>query len=308
MSGSSQFAAERAVATGMQSLRQELYERSGAARYGISEEQFAHMLDSVAAKYLPADASEREARELMTGLRVEELALARGCAAGDERAWQDFLVRYREKLYGAALGIAKDDAGGRELADSLYAELYGVVTRDGRRVSKLESYTGRGSLEGWLRTVLAQESVNRYRGQRRLVSLEEKVEGGAQFAAAEITATPVDPRLAAATDEALGQLGAEEKFVLAAYFLDGRKLAEIAGMLGVHESTISRKVEKITSTLRKKICGGLRARGASKREAEEALEADVRDVEVNVRARLASPAHVTQEGAGAAFSTGERSE
>ena len=41
--------------------------------------------------------------------------------------------------------------------------------------------------------------------------------------------------------------------VLAAYYLDGRTLAEIARMLGVHESTISRKVDKLAKSLRKKI-------------------------------------------------------
>jgi RNA polymerase sigma-70 factor (ECF subfamily) len=272
----------------MESLIAELFERSGGAHYGMSVRDFASVLEQIAARYLPAEATAEDTRELLSSLRVEELALARACAAGDERAWQDFLIRFREKLYEAALGIAKDDATGRELADSLYADLYGTTTRDDRRVSKLESYTGRGSLEGWLRAVLAQEFVNRYRAQRRLVSLEEKDEEGVQFAAAPGSAVvAVDPRLEAAPDEALAQLNAEERFVLAAYFLDGRTLAEIARTLRVHESTISRKVEKISAALRKRIRHGLTARGMSQRQVEEALEADVRDVQVDVRARLA---------------------
>jgi RNA polymerase sigma-70 factor, ECF subfamily len=288
MSGTGESAVGRASWAGMEALIGELYERSGAARYGMSREELERLLETVARKYLPVDAAAEEARELIAGLRVEELVLARACAAGEERAWQDFLIRFREKLFEAALGITKDDVAGRELADSLYADLYGTTTREGRRVSKLEFYTGRGSLEGWLRTVLAQEFVNRYRRQRRLVSLEEKKEEGVQLAAA--AAEPVasaDPRVEAATDEALAQLNAEERFILSAYFLDGRTLAEVARMLGVHESTVSRKVERITTALRKKIRQGLTVRGMSKRQAEEALEADVRDVQVDVRARLA---------------------
>src|SRR5512143_221731 len=156
MTGSSQSVPARARLTGLEPLVAELFERSGAARYGIVAAEFECMLDAIAAKYLPADATSEDTRELMVSLRVEELALARACAAGHERAWQDFLTRFREKLYDAALGITKDDTTGRELADSLYADLYWTTGRDGRRVSKLESYTGRGSLEGWLRTVLAQ--------------------------------------------------------------------------------------------------------------------------------------------------------
>jgi RNA polymerase sigma-70 factor (ECF subfamily) len=300
MSGSSQSVPARARLAGLEALVAELYERSGAARYQTSLEEFGRMLEAIAAKYLPGSATADETRELLASLRLQELALARACAAGHELAWQDFLTRFREKLYEAALGITKDDATGRELADSLYADLYGTASREGRRVSKLEWYTGRGSLEGWLRTVLAQAFVNRYRGQRRLVSLEEKSEAGVQFAAAApVVAVAVDARVEGATDEALAQLGAEERFMLAAYFLDGRTLAEIGRMLGVHESTVSRKMEKITGALRKRIRSGLTSRGMSARQADEALEADVRDVQVDVRARL------TQELPSGPFSGGD---
>ena len=169
------------ASAGLESMVTELYEKSGNS--GLSREQFAAVLKQVAAKYLPADASARQIAELYASLRVEELALARACAAGQERAWEVFMARYREKLYDIAAYIAKENSAARELADSLYADLYGTTTRDGQRVSKLASYTGRGSLEGWLRTVMAQEFVNRFRRQRRLVSLDEESEDGAQFAA-----------------------------------------------------------------------------------------------------------------------------
>src|SRR5947209_16364733 len=114
-----------------------------------------------------------------------------------------------------------------------------MKSEEGGRRSKLDYYMGRGSLEGWLRTVLAQEFVNRYRTQKRLVSLEEEEEAGAQFAAAApVAIATADSRLETATDQALRALPAEDKFILASYFLDDRTLAEIARMLNVHESTI----------------------------------------------------------------------
>src|SRR5258707_5476259 len=132
------------------------------------------MRGEIGETYLPALANESEARAFFLTLRLEELALARACAAGHEFAWELFLTRFREKLYQAALRIAREDSAARELADTLYADLYGTNLRDGQRVSKLASYTGRGSLEGWLRTVLSQEFVNRYRRTKRLVSLDEE--------------------------------------------------------------------------------------------------------------------------------------
>ncbi len=281
-------AASQADPGGLTALFAELFVKSQAEQYGLAAGEFLRILAEVGARYLPPDAGQQEAFELYQNLRIEELALARACAGGHEKAWEVFLTRYREKLYDAALGIAREDSAARELADSLYADLYASSTREGKRVSKLASYMGRGSLEGWLRTVLAQAHVDRYRRRRRLVSLEEQTEQGLQLEAPAPAPLPVaEPRLESAIDQALNSLPAEDRFILAAYFLDGRTLAEVARMLGVHESTISRRVEKLTVALRKKILDALGRQGMSRRQAEEALDTDVRDLAVDVRARLA---------------------
>src|SRR5580698_6321329 len=264
----------------------ELYARSGAAAYGISAEQFASILEAIQRKYAP-NASTDERADFCAALRLEELALARACAAGDERAWEDFINRYRQKLHGMALHITRDGVHAAELADSLFADLYGVGGRNGARNSKLIFYTGRGSLEGWLRTVMAQEFVNRYRKQKRTVSLEEQTDNGLQFAAAvPEPVSPSDQRLEIATDEALAELSPEDRFTLAAYYLDGRTLAEIARMLGLHESSISRRLDRLATGLRKRILAGLRMHGMSHAQATEALDTDVRDLQLNLRSRL----------------------
>jgi RNA polymerase sigma-70 factor, ECF subfamily len=271
----------------MQALAAELHAKSKGADFAIGCDDLAVLLAEVVQKYA-AGAALAHVREFCRSLKVEELVLARSCAAGNERAWEVFMARYRERIYEIGLQITREESAGRELSDSLYADLYGTVTRDGVRASKLSSYTGRGSLEGWLRTVMAQEHVNRYRRQKRMVSLDEEAEEGVQFAAPTIAPpSTIDPRLEPATDEALAAVPAEERFMLAAYFLDGRTLAEIARMLSVHESTISRKLDKVAKSLRKQILAGLGRRGMSRRQAEEALEVDVRDLTLNLRDRLA---------------------
>ncbi len=286
-----------AVQSVVNDLLADLHAKGGCEKVGLTRESLTVILCEVGAKHTTAATSESELRTFFLSLRIDELALARACAAGDNTAWEIFLTRYREKLYLSALRIAREDSAARELADTLYADLYGTNTRDGQRVSKLASYTGRGSLEGWLRTVLSQEYVNRYRRTKRLVSLDEESEEGIQFRAPDPEPVPpADPRLAQATDEALALLSGEDRTILSAYYLDGRTLAEIARILGVHESTISRKVDKLAKSLRKQIVAALVRRGMSRRQAEEALEVDVRDLQVDIRRSL------TQESSSAAFS------
>ena len=277
-----------AVQSVVNDLLADLYAKGGCEKIGLSRESFSAILCDVGVKQATSSTSEADLRAFFLTLRIDELALARACAAGSDPAWEVFMTRYREKLHLSALRIAREDSAARELADTLYADLYGTNIRDGVRVSKLASYTGRGSLEGWLRTVLSQEYVNRYRRTKRLVSLDEESEEGVQFRAPQPDpVSPADQRVAHATDEALALLSSEDRTVLSAYYLDGRTLAEIARMLGVHESTISRKIDKLAKSLRKQIAAALVRRGMSRRQAEEALEVDVRDLQVDIRRTLA---------------------
>ena len=273
----------QASAAALQEPFADLYAKSRAAEFALAPAQFVQLVSDIAAKH----SSGAKVEEYCLTLRIEDLVLARSCAAGNERAWEIFMLRFREKLYDVARQITREDSSGRELADCIYADLYGTRVRGEERVSKLSFYNGRGSLDGWLRTVLAQEYVNTYRKQRRLVSLDEESEEGVQYAApVRDDAPPAYPALARATDDALKALSSEERFVLASYFLDNRTLAEIAGALRVHESTISRKVEKLTKQLRKQILKNLVKLGLSRRQAEEALSADVRDLALDIRASL----------------------
>jgi RNA polymerase sigma-70 factor (ECF subfamily) len=263
------------------------YAESGAHRYEIPRNQFRQIVTAVVTKYA-ANASERGQLELIAKLRVEELILARACSAGNDKAWETFLLRFRASLYESGYRIAANEASGREIADELYAELYGIANRDGRRVSKLDYYMGRGSLEGWLRTVLSQHYIDRCRSYSKNVSLEEQVEAGASFPAApEPSTTEPDPRLAVALDESLNELSPEDRFILASYYLDQQTLAQLARQLHVHESTMSRRLDRITTHLQKHTVRKLRTAGLNARQCDELMqEVDVRDLNLDVARKL----------------------
>ena len=265
------------------------YEKSRAAEFGFTEEEFCGLLEEVASRSLGETSTAQERARFLETVRLDELLLARACARGHEAAWQEFLARYREKLYFAASAIAREQSVARELADSLSADLFGMrLDTGGERASKLASYLGRGSLEGWLRTVLAQDYVNRLRQERKFVVFDETIAASAnQGSISELKSSPAE--LETATNAVLSELSPQERFLLASYYLDGRTLAEIARMLNLHESTVSRHLEKTTTNVRKRIVARLRAAGLSKRAAQEMLDGDVRDLGVDVRK------HLTQE-------------
>ena len=275
----------------VQAFAAEHHGASGAARFGIDAAQLAAML----AELVRQRGGGSQPQEVLGPLHLEEWVLTRACMAGHDGAWELFLTRYRVPMYEAAYAIAHDEAVGHALADSLYAELYGMNDRGEVRASKLRYYLGRGSLAGWLRTILAQEYVNQYRRTKRETSLEAALEDGQQFAAASAPAQHMDSRVEAATAAELTALDAEERFLLAAYYLDGRTLAEIAKLMRVHESTISRRLDRSTSSLRKRIRKRLTTAGMNGRQADEAMEeVDVRDLQLSVTESLQQdPARLT---------------
>src|SRR6478672_206796 len=147
---------------------------------------------------------------------VKDVELAAACAAGDEAAWERFVREYRPVLYRAA--DALDTTGrARELADALYADLYGLTERAGERRSLFRYYQGRSSLATWLRAVLAQRYVDLLRAARRLDPLPDEESAG--------PAAPPDPdrthnatRFERAFAESLSGLDARDRLRLGLYY------------------------------------------------------------------------------------------
>ena len=77
----------------------------------------------------------------------------------------------------------------------------------------------------------------------------------------------------------------EERFLLAAYYVDNKTLAEIGQLLHVHEATISRRLKRATDAVRKQLLRNLEKGGMNRKTAEEALGTDPRDVDLKMNLR-----------------------
>ena len=268
---------------------QEFYTLSEASACGLSLQEFCATLERVGSRFnhgQPAGSAAQQGAQTIfyQTLKLSDLALAQGCALGRDAAWERFLLLYRSPVLQAAIAIGGSATAGHELADALVADLFGLRERGGERQSPLASYSGRGSLLGWLRTTLAQRHVDRHRRTYREQPLVER-----EMPAQTPAETPADgerSQLATAVSRTLAQLPAEDRFLLAAYFLDRQTLAELGRTLKVHEATVSRRLKRLTEDVRKALIGNLQAAGLSRRAAEERLGMDPRDLEVNLRAAL----------------------
>jgi RNA polymerase sigma-70 factor (ECF subfamily) len=248
-----------------------LHARAKADRWSIAPERFGDVLARAVAKRFDTVQAQAEAATeggvgvgpsaqvlvaFLEALHLEDLALAIGCADGDEMAWDTFVSRYRADLARAAASIA-GPAQGRDLADSLFAELFGVDARGARRRPLFDYFHGRSRLSTWLHALLSQRHVDALRAGRRTSSLDE-MERPEEMV--RVSAEPPDPdrarlvtALQHAFDAALASIDANDRLRLACYHVDGMTLAEIARLFREHEATASRKLTRIRQALRQRI-------------------------------------------------------
>jgi RNA polymerase sigma-70 factor, ECF subfamily len=269
---------------------QNLWEKAGAEAYGLTLDEFISVLTTFGKKHnyglpLITQINRNQIEAFLVALHLPELALAHACALGREAAWEQFLRLYGPFIKQTAVAITGSPSLGHDLADSLYAELYGLRESAGARQSPLASYSGRGSLQGWLRTTLVQRSRDHYRRTHRETPL-----GESDFPRAESLLPNAIPsaQLSLALAKTLFELSPEDRFLLSAHFLDRQTLLQIARTLNVHEATVSRRLTRLLNRVRQHLIANLQQNGFSRRAAEEALETDPRDLEINLRALLQS--------------------
>jgi len=118
----------------------ELHAGALCARWGLPPEAFAESLRRSAEKrFAGAQPDPSDVELYLKSLHLEDLALACACSEGIEKAWEFFIAHFRKDLRNAASAMLRgsgraNDARAEEMADSLYAELYGVrSSADGRR-------------------------------------------------------------------------------------------------------------------------------------------------------------------------------
>jgi RNA polymerase sigma-70 factor, ECF subfamily len=257
-----------------------LYQKAEASRWKLPVEVLTNALERSAEKAhagrLP---SEADLDRYFDSLHLADLALACACAMGKESAWDHFVLEFRPAMYRAA--DAMDPRGGaREVADALYAELFGLREKDGIRQSLFRYFHGRSSLATWLRSVVAQRYIDRHREAKRLEPIAEEGAAGPSTAA-----PPADPdrlryvsALRTVLAAAITALAPRDRLRLACYYAQEMTLAQIGRLTREHEATVSRNLARTRRDIRADVERRLEdERGFSKGEIDECFASVIDD-------------------------------
>ena len=253
-------------------LLRELFAESHADRWHLSFQTFqAALTRSAAKRFGESSPTAEKIQEYFTSLHMKDLVLACACADGLENAWNEFVAEYRGYLRASAAAILRrppSDPAAIDLADSLFADLYGLSGGKAGGRSLFRYFHGRSSLKTWLRAVLSQRHIDTIRAGKKLDSLDDGGDDGEMRRVPELSAVdiPADPHRATylqkfreALSVALASLEARDCERMRLYYAEDQTLAEIGRELGEHESSVSRNLERVRGELRATVEGLLRA-------------------------------------------------
>lgn len=233
--------------------------------FALRVDELAPRIRTAVEKYVlreDANAALESLSSFIDKLQAEDLCLIVACERGEETAWNELVERFSATVKSAARSASSNEAAAEDLAQSIWAELYGLRPRnDGKPAGKLAYYSGVGSLAGWLRAVVAQLAVDQHRKQSRLVQPEEDAElerlairtkpaTQLQITAAGDPERAIGDKLAQigmqdALFRALKDLPDEDRLLVKLYYFDNLRLHEAGAVLGVHEATASRRLNRI---------------------------------------------------------------
>jgi len=183
------------------------------------------------------------------GARAEHLPdvfLAWAAGRGDGAALRHFERRVAPDVEAAARRVDRAPAFADEVRQALRVRL--LVAEDGR--ARIADYVGRGPLRGWVGVAALRIALNLKRSGRP----------AGQDVLAELVSGEADPELRhlktlyraefrEALEAALTALPERQRAILRLSFVDGLRLAQLARLYHVHESTASRWVSQAAATV-----------------------------------------------------------
>jgi RNA polymerase sigma-70 factor len=242
----------------------------GRARFGDLEldlKMYADRIRSIIRKHLGLSPAESAAVAFVKGLHCTDLYLATACAqescapeqahkvhAGDKPsslAWKTLGATYQAFIHDLARLFFRQRFVAQDIADNILADLF---FPDSSGNSRIISYDGRSSLCTWLRVVVYNRAINarRCKAYSQTVEIESNIPDRPALINMDrtIAAKRYSMPLKDSVASACSKLSAEERLLLLWRYEDGLQLGRIAELLGIHQSNVTRRLERIQGRLR----------------------------------------------------------
>lgn len=177
--------------------------------------------------------------ESLGGCRPPE-ELAAACKDGDRKAQKELFNALAPKMMAVCLRYM----GNREEAEDVLQE--GFITL----FTKLESYSGTGSFEGWVRKIFVNTALMHLR-KINVLGASDDIEEARSLSSGE--ATPLQKMGYRELTDMIARLQPDARTVFNMYVVEGYSHKEIAAALGCSEATSRSKLQRARLQLQEMI-------------------------------------------------------
>lgn len=216
---------------------------------------YLNCLSPIISKYLGEHPQELLIIKFLSELHTNDLYLTIACAQKSDAAWQQFYALYRNHIYELAKYECSNLDAALELANNLLSDLY-FSDRSSR--PRIGSYEGQSSLARWLRVVISHRAINE--SERKGNSFEslddlpdipdEKIPG---FLESSIQANIYRPMILDSFRGVTKRLGPREQYILLMRYEEELQVNEVARLLGVHSSSVTRQLQRIQEKMKREM-------------------------------------------------------
>lgn len=161
------------------------------------------------------------------------------CKAGKRSAQSELYRLFAPKLFGVSLRYSRDET---EAEDTLHEAFINIF-------NKIEQYSGKGSFEGWMKKIVVNLALEKYRTRYRLQTVEDIT----IYDSKNISDDVYDSINAAQLMEWIKELPPRYKMVFNMFAIDGYSHKEIAKTMGITEGTSKSNLARGRKILQDKI-------------------------------------------------------
>jgi RNA polymerase sigma factor (sigma-70 family) len=172
-----------------------------------------------------------------TGQESEELMA--GCARGERAAQRRLYELYSSRMFGVCLAYSSDRM---EAEDTLHDGFMKVF-------SNASQYKGDGSPEGWIRRIMVNTALEKYRRSQRLQAITDQMRYESTFGTEHI----LEQIAAKEIMEAVMDLTPQYRVVFLLYAVEGYSHKEIAEQLDISEGTSKSNLSRGRNILQERL-------------------------------------------------------
>ena len=162
-----------------------------------------------------------------------------GCRKKDPKAQRLLYEHYSSRMYGVCLRYSNSEADAQDTLHEGFLKIF----------EKIEQFESRGAFEGWIRRIMVNTALEKFRNKYKVVDLQENITDFDTGDNTDLTENLTVQEILKMIDE----LSPQYKIVFNLFAIEGYSHKEISAMLNITEGTSKSNLSRARAILQEKV-------------------------------------------------------